>query len=149
MDDPSVVAENGDFYGQCYCGGVKFKVAADVEPVQACYCHCESCRRAHAAPLYHVVYVPIESFTVLAGEELIKSYSRTEESVVRSFCLTCGSRLTNLSPRKPPLNIGFFPALLEERVQRDLPEKFKARVHYLSAETVLNLDVIHDGIKRT
>ena len=49
MDDGGIIV------GTCYCGGVKFGVTIDsTKYVRALYCHCESCRRAHAAPLYQV-----------------------------------------------------------------------------------------------
>lgn len=57
------------YHGQCYCGKVKFLVRNDAYPTKAVYCHCESCRRAHAAPLYHVVYIP-PSFSPLLREKI-------------------------------------------------------------------------------
>lgn len=43
--------------GTCYCAGMKFTVdCTRVAPRKSLYCHCESCRRAHAAPVYQVVY---------------------------------------------------------------------------------------------
>ena len=43
-----------DLEGFCYCGAVTFSVRADATVVRAAFCHCESCRRAHAAPLYQI-----------------------------------------------------------------------------------------------
>jgi Paired amphipathic helix repeat len=42
--------------GHCYCGAVVFSVAVPESERDAhcCYCHCDSCRRAHSAPLYQV-----------------------------------------------------------------------------------------------
>ena len=40
------------------CGAVQYTVQGDAEVLMGCFCHCESCRRAHAAPLYQVCYVP-------------------------------------------------------------------------------------------
>lgn len=136
------------YLGQCYCGQIKFLIAADVTPNVSCYCHCESCRRAHSAPLYHVVYVPIESFDVIEGKHLLQHFSKGDDCIVRSFCQNCGSRIHNVCPPKPALGIGFFPALLKENVQQNLPQIFKPTKHYLSEETVLPLDLICDNLPR-
>ena len=136
------------YHGHCFCGDVRFTIAADVVPNTSLYCHCESCRRAHAAPLYQVVYIPAESFRIVAGQEFVKAYSKSDGAVVRSFCQECGSRIHNVVTEKPSLGIGFFPALLEEEVQQNLPDIFKPRCHYLSNETVLSLSDWHDGLTR-
>ena len=39
----------------CRCGQVEITLATET-PVLAGFCHCEDCRRAHAAPIYHYVY---------------------------------------------------------------------------------------------
>jgi hypothetical protein len=48
--------------GHCYCGAIRF--AVDIPegdaPIFTAYCHCDSCRRAHAAPLYHVAWQALE-----------------------------------------------------------------------------------------
>ena len=148
MDD-GCASVSGVYHGHCYCGEVAFTVATDVVPNAACFCHCESCRRAHSAPLYQVVYIPVDSFSITKGKDLVKAFSKNADSVVRSFCKNCGSKISNVLPQKPSLGIGFFPALLEESVQHDLPDIFKAREHYLSVESVLDLEALHDGIERT
>ena len=42
--------------GGCYCDTVRFSIAAGTQPVWAGYCHCQDCRKAHAATLYQAVY---------------------------------------------------------------------------------------------
>ena len=39
----------------CRCGQVEITLSTQ-NPVLAGFCHCEDCRRAHAAPIYHYVY---------------------------------------------------------------------------------------------
>lgn len=80
--------------GQCYCGGIRFTVPL-AAPIKACYCHCDSCRRAHSAPLYQVVYIKNEGFHITQGEELVQYFEKTLNGVVRSFCKVCGSRVSN------------------------------------------------------
>ena len=48
LKEPELPAE---LHGRCYCGAVTFSVRTDAKVHLGCYCHCESCRRAHAAPL--------------------------------------------------------------------------------------------------
>mmetsp|Transcript_51005 Transcript_51005/g.65321 ORF Transcript_51005/g.65321 Transcript_51005/m.65321 type:complete len:153 (-) Transcript_51005:72-530(-) len=136
------------FPGTCYCGNIKFEVRCD-QVNKALFCHCESCRRAHSSPLYHVVYTAEESFKIIEGNELIKEFSKTADGVMRSFCTSCGSRIYNRVPIKPQLGVGFFPALLEETIQHNLPDSFKPSCHYLSEETVLDLDILNDNLPRT
>ena len=136
------------FRGHCYCGRIQFTIDADVQPNKPVYCHCESCRRAHASPLYQVCYIPTDAFHITNGFELLKPFSKSELGVIRSFCSNCGTRVCNSLPSKPSLGVGFFPALLEETIQHNLPEKFKPIYHYLAEESVLDMSVIHDGLER-
>jgi len=133
------------FAGRCYCGGITFRVSdsCDASPpppsplinpplltpppsppgsVRALFCHCDSCRRAHAAPLYQVVYLPESCFEITAGAHLLQPFARSPAHVVRSFCGACGSRVCNRVPAKPSLGVGFFPNLLDEGAQKALPE---------------------------
>lgn len=90
--------------------------------VRSLFCHCDSCRRAHAAPLYQVVYLPESCFEITAGAHLLNAFARSPAHVVRSFCSVCGSRVCNRVTAKPSLGVGFFPNLLDESSQRALPE---------------------------
>jgi len=124
--------------GFCYCNEVRFSVDQATEPYTAVYCHCDSCRRAHAAPLYHVVYIPKKDFTITQGN--VSYFQKPGSQVTRGFCSRCGSRVSNtLSHREDWL--GFFPNLLEPELQGDqLPPKFCPSLHYHSNEAVLRLD---------
>eukprot|EP00658_Telonema_sp_P-2_P029891 TRINITY_DN22667_c0_g1_i2.p2 TRINITY_DN22667_c0_g1~~TRINITY_DN22667_c0_g1_i2.p2 ORF type:complete len:150 (+),score=26.55 TRINITY_DN22667_c0_g1_i2:60-509(+) len=145
MQMPPQDAPRG-YPGRCYCGGVTFEIAREVQVFIACYCHCESCRRAHAAPLYHVVYIPPSGLQVVNGRELIKEFQRGPDAPVRVFCANCGSRLWNRLVETDRL--GFFPALLEDDLQHQLPGKFRPALHHLSNETVLDLECWSDGCQR-
>lgn len=74
--------------GRCLCGAVKYQCGAPVIP--ACFCHCESCRRASGS---HVVAWA----TVARGTFRISGPLRTYASspqVLRQFCEQCGTPLT-------------------------------------------------------
>lgn len=131
--------------GFCYCGEVTFEVDDDVDTDMRGMCHCESCRRAHSTPLYQVVYVPIEKFRIKTGADQIKKFSKSDERPVRCFCSNCGSKIMNLLPHKPNV-VGFFPSLLEEDVQHNLPAAFTPLKHFCEEETVLNLSKIGNDL---
>ncbi len=138
--------------GHCYCGEIAFEVNADpaITPFRSLYCHCESCRRAHSAPLYQVIYIDPTAFRITKGEdEHLKSFIRPKEgSPQRFFCGNCGSRIKNHLPAQPDLGIGFFPALLEETIQHNLPDHWRPNRHHLCIESVLPIDKICDGLER-
>jgi hypothetical protein len=148
MSDPIIPDSQRWFGGRCYCGGITFRVSDSCDAgrtppishriniisrfrrphtrpsasVRSLFCHCDSCRRAHAAPLYQVVYLPESCFEITAGAHLLNAFARSPAHVVRSFCSTCGSRVCNRVTAKPSLGVGFFPNLLDESSQRALPE---------------------------
>mmetsp|Transcript_6545 Transcript_6545/g.19251 ORF Transcript_6545/g.19251 Transcript_6545/m.19251 type:complete len:177 (+) Transcript_6545:131-661(+) len=83
--------------GHCYCGSVQFEVTiAPRDQIQFSeYCHCSSCRRAHAAPLFQGVCLPKRCIDITAGKEHVKSFRKENVEVARQFCGVCGTRLFN------------------------------------------------------
>jgi hypothetical protein len=81
------------------------------------------------------------------GEELVKEFIKHGSKCQRSFCSACGSRILNRLEHRPDW-LGFFPALLDEEVQHNLPPPLQAQRHYLSEEAVINLETITDGLPR-
>ena len=84
--------------GHCLCGGISFAITPPTKFVV--HCHCESCRRAHGAPLYTSVGVRDPQFRVLAGAELLTTFE-SSPGVRRSFCSRCGSPMLYRSERWP------------------------------------------------
>jgi hypothetical protein len=76
--------------GSCLCGGVIYEVDRLDMPIM--HCHCETCRKAHAAAFTSTAGVYREHFRWLQGENLLSSY---ESSIgkQRFFCSVCGSHL--------------------------------------------------------
>lgn len=75
--------------GHCFCGQMRFEVAGPAK--FACFCHCESCRRAAGG-----VYVPWATFAkndfvVTAGEMLLHHSS---PQATRGLCSSCGTSIT-------------------------------------------------------
>ena len=75
--------------GGCMCGAVRFEARG--EPINANYCHCESCRSHTGAPVVALVGYRLEQVTFSKGERRIFESS---PGVGRSFCGNCGSPMT-------------------------------------------------------
>ena len=131
--------------GHCYCGDFQFSIPSNVHVNRSVYCHCESCRRAHSAPLYQVVYIDESDFEIIAGHDLVQEFCKS--NCARFFCKQCGSRLYNTLKHRPGW-LGVFPALLSEDTQHNLPENLKPSEHHLSVEAVLDLNLLHDNLTR-
>jgi hypothetical protein len=78
-----------DLTGGCLCGDIRYRITA--APVEAQYCHCRMCQRAHGAPVVAWLTVPIDSFVVTAGSPV--AY-RSSAKAFRHFCGSCGTPLT-------------------------------------------------------
>ncbi|HWB75824.1 MAG TPA: GFA family protein [Nannocystaceae bacterium] len=74
--------------GSCLCGAVKFEVACELKPPDAC--HCTICRK-HSGHVFASTDVPRVAVT-LRGEDAITWY-QSSAKVRRGFCRTCGSSL--------------------------------------------------------
>jgi hypothetical protein len=74
--------------GSCHCRKVKFTVAAELRPPDAC--HCTQCRKqsGHFSASTDVLRTSL----TIEGEENISWY-RSSEKIRRGFCSHCGSQL--------------------------------------------------------
>ena len=78
--------------GSCVCGAVRYAITAPFMTFQ--YCFCSRCRKvtgsAHAANLF----VPVEQFRWLEGEEHVRRFElSTAKYWSHCFCEHCGSSL--------------------------------------------------------
>src|ERR1700756_808639 len=78
-----------DLTGGCLCGAIRYRITA--APVEALYCHCRMCQRAHGAPVIAWVTVPLAAFDVSAGNPV--AY-RSSAKGFRHFCGVGGTPLT-------------------------------------------------------
>lgn len=74
--------------GSCLCGAVKFEVACELKPPDAC--HCTICRK-HSGHVFASTDVPRAAVTI-HGDDAITWY-QSSPKVRRGFCRTCGSSL--------------------------------------------------------
>jgi len=74
------------YEGSCHCGGIRFRVETDLEPVMRC--NCSICGRTGTL----MTFVPRPSLDVVAGEELYQDYQFGKKSTHHGFCRVCGVR---------------------------------------------------------
>jgi len=82
--------------GTCLCG--KVKVVVNGPPAASGYCHCETCRKWHAAPLNAWVAWANEAVSVTEGEDLLKAF-RLSEMSHRHWCSNCGTGVINVTDK--------------------------------------------------
>ena len=87
-----------DARARCMCGQVRIGVRF---PSRFCaHCHCESCRRAHAAGFVTWVGFKSDQVIVTAGTDDLVSYE-SSPGTSRTFCRRCGTRMTFSSNKWP------------------------------------------------
>jgi hypothetical protein len=89
------------YRGHCFCGAIGFEVEGP--ELYACFCHCESCRRASGAAT-----VPWATFTRGNFRVTFGNMARRHSSagVTRGLCSNCGTSLTyEHSDRKDQIDV--------------------------------------------
>ncbi|MFL6592176.1 MAG: GFA family protein [Luteimonas sp.] len=74
--------------GSCLCGAVRFEVAGDLPPPDAC--HCSQCRK-QSGHFWASTDVERSALRIHGSEQL--TWYGSSERVRRGFCSTCGSSL--------------------------------------------------------
>jgi hypothetical protein len=75
--------------GGCLCSSVRYRVTCS--PSSSLICHCQTCRKASAAPSVGWLVFERAKFTLLAGTP--RRY-QSSPGVVRTYCGNCGTSLT-------------------------------------------------------
>jgi hypothetical protein len=147
-------SKDQDIHGGCYCGGVRFSIAAGVRPHFAGYCHCRDCRQSHSAPLYQYAYVKASEFRISEGEDLLKWHTRSEavrNCFKRYFCGRCGSRVYNayrVEQDGTTLELrGAFPSLFDDQ-ELATNATWSPREHLFCAESIMDASLIQDGLPK-
>ncbi|MET0335844.1 MAG: GFA family protein [Rhizobacter sp.] len=76
--------------GRCLCGGIRFRLTGELEPIQIC--HCSQCRRAQGSAFAANMPVSRASFHLDSGAELVTEFE-SSPGKKRAFCSRCGSPL--------------------------------------------------------
>jgi hypothetical protein len=74
--------------GSCLCGGVRFTVEDELQPIQLCYC--AECRKAQGGPVASNIPVDAGAFKLLSGADLLREFE-SSPGKQRVFCSRCGS----------------------------------------------------------
>lgn len=76
--------------GRCLCGRIRYEITGPIGPLG--HCHCETCRRAHAAAFATTARVARGDFRWSSGEESLRAFE-SSPGKKRFFCPNCGSHL--------------------------------------------------------
>lgn len=84
--------------GSCLCGGIEFEIDRAVGPFELC--HCPRCRKASGSAFSAALGVQADSFRLLTGSELIRTYEAPildrPPAYRVAFCARCGSPVPDL-----------------------------------------------------
>jgi hypothetical protein len=93
--------------GSCLCGGVRFEIDRAVGPFEIC--HCNRCRKTSGAAGLPMVRVATKEYRLLAGHELVATYSAPilyrPPAFHSQFCSNCGSPAPPVDPEGDSLEI--------------------------------------------
>ena len=73
------------FTGGCHCGAVRFTVESEL-PIELERCNCSICTKS----AYIHLIVPKNQFTLVSGNEILKTYTWNSGIAQHYFCRTCG-----------------------------------------------------------
>jgi hypothetical protein len=76
------------YTGSCLCGAVQYELAAELGPIEVCYCR--TCRKASGGPLATNAEISAAAFRLIAGAPLLRGYE-SSPGEMRHFCGRCGS----------------------------------------------------------
>ena len=119
--------------GACFCGTVKIEVSGAPEAMG--YCHCQDCRTWSAGPVNAFTLWKPENVKVVAGQDQLGHFKKTETSD-RHFCKKCGGHLLTQHPTFGLTDV--YAAIIPS-------VRFTPGVHVNYAETVLP---IKDGLPK-
>jgi hypothetical protein len=76
--------------GSCLCGAVRYEIDRLDTPIG--FCHCTTCRKAHAAPYAPTARVTRDHFHLIAGGEKLAAFE-SSPGRLRRFCSGCGTHI--------------------------------------------------------
>jgi hypothetical protein len=79
------------FRGSCLCQTVTYEARAHVEAFYLC--HCSHCRKISGSAHGANIFVKLESFQWLSGEDQIAGYTLPHTRFKKAFCPNCSSAL--------------------------------------------------------
>ncbi|MEM9715501.1 MAG: GFA family protein [Pseudomonadota bacterium] len=103
-------------------------------PLWAGHCHCNSCRRATAAPFTSFLGVPTES---VAWSGQMDAQHSSDGAVTRRFCTKCGTQMSYQS-RAWPDETHLYAATMDQ------PEQFRPEAHFHYGERLDWIELTDD-----
>ena len=80
------------YQGSCLCGQIHYQITEPLKIFQ--YCHCSRCRKVTGSGFAPNVFVPLEQFKWLKGEQYLGRFEVPDTKYFAScFCKNCGSTL--------------------------------------------------------
>jgi hypothetical protein len=79
--------------GECFCGGIKYKIAGKLRDPLAC--HCSRCRKAFSSQSSNYARIRPDDFDWVLGENLLTGYVGNHGFGLL-FCSVCGSTLCGI-----------------------------------------------------
>lgn len=122
--------------GGCLCKAVRYHLIG--RPVDAGYCHCRLCQRAHGAPVVAWATFARADFILLAGELRVYSSSASGR---RTFCAACGTHLTFELTHSDVTTIDIALATLDD------PEALRPEFHIWTSSQLSWFDTV-DNLPR-
>jgi hypothetical protein len=84
--------------GSCHCKRIQYEVRAIDGGLW--HCHCQTCRKTHAAQRNTAARVNREDFRVVRGADNLTAYESCPGKL-RHFCASCGSHIYAEYPERP------------------------------------------------
>ena len=86
--------------GSCHCRAVSYEVTRIDGPLE--HCHCNTCRKTHAASHATTSRVSRQAFRWLSGEDRLAAYE-SSPGKTRLFCSVCGCHIVAMRKGQPHL----------------------------------------------
>ena len=83
--------ENKMITGKCFCGGIQYKIEANI--LKSGICHCRDCQRLSSGKAWPFIVIPQESLVIQGKTKEFTRPGASGKPVHVSFCGTCGSTL--------------------------------------------------------
>lgn len=132
------------YYGQCYCGAVKFNVSS--EPLFTQYCHCNKCREvaslskreADKLGYNFTAAFLTQHFQITDGKEHLTILPRNNSNLM--LCQSCNSLLYGISmdeDKQAGIGVNANNFIFSEK---ELPASFQPDKHIYYAEKLVEFD---------
>jgi len=91
--------------GSCLCGAVAYGMDTPYRGFQ--YCHCSRCRKRTGSAFVSNIFVPVDQFEWLRGEDQVKRFELPNTKYwSTAFCTTCGSPVPWLTKNGKVMVVG-------------------------------------------